>query len=221
MVLWICHLFAGGSCFILSPTIALHPSIPQSRRALANEVICGSHQRLQLRSRMIVPVLWAAGSEGYSLESIIPVTPEMMSTHTNILGETIITCRDFSVHSEKTVDALGSYSLCKEMPTFKLPEIAFVGKSNVGKSSLLNALFVNRKVIAPTSKNPGRTRTIRPYKVSDKQGPILVMLDLRKYCMSTFLFNCCVDHLKYCDVIQLVTALPNFQQRCSRRPVSC
>jgi hypothetical protein len=114
MVLWICHLFAGGSCFILSPTIALHPSIPQSRRALANEVICGSHQRLQLRSRMIVPVLWAAGSEGYSLESIIPVTPEMMSTHTNILGETIITCRDFSVHSEKTVDALGVIRFAKK-----------------------------------------------------------------------------------------------------------
>lgn len=45
-------------------------------------------------------------------------------------------------------------------------EIAFAGKSNVGKSSLINAL-VNRKALARTSAQPGKTQTINFYKVND------------------------------------------------------
>lgn len=48
----------------------------------------------------------------------------------------------------------------------KLPEILFLGKSNVGKSSLINALFNN--VIARTSKNPGCTRQINLFEVAGK-----------------------------------------------------
>ena len=44
-------------------------------------------------------------------------------------------------------------------------EIAFAGKSNVGKSSLINAL-VNRKALARTSAQPGKTQTINFYKVN-------------------------------------------------------
>ncbi len=47
-----------------------------------------------------------------------------------------------------------------------LPEFAFVGKSNVGKSSLINTM-VNRKKMARTSQNPGKTRTINFYNVED------------------------------------------------------
>lgn len=46
-------------------------------------------------------------------------------------------------------------------------EIAFAGKSNVGKSSLINAL-VNRKSLARTSAQPGKTQTINFYKVNDE-----------------------------------------------------
>jgi GTP-binding protein len=49
-------------------------------------------------------------------------------------------------------------------PTDRLPEVAFLGRSNVGKSSLINAL-VGQKGLAFTSNTPGRTQTINFYRV--------------------------------------------------------
>lgn len=54
----------------------------------------------------------------------------------------------------------------EQYPISILPEIAFVGKSNVGKSSLINSM-VNRKSLARTSSSPGKTRTINFYCVED------------------------------------------------------
>ena len=56
------------------------------------------------------------------------------------------------------------------------PEIAFAGKSNVGKSSLINALM-NRKALARTSAKPGKTQTINFYNVNDD----LYFVDLPGY----------------------------------------
>ncbi len=55
----------------------------------------------------------------------------------------------------------------EQYPDESYPEIAFVGRSNVGKSSLLNTMF-NRKALAKTSSSPGKTRTINFYLVEDK-----------------------------------------------------
>lgn len=53
-----------------------------------------------------------------------------------------------------------------KLPKNTKPEIAFAGKSNVGKSSLINALM-NRKSLARTSGQPGKTQTINFYNVND------------------------------------------------------
>ena len=53
-----------------------------------------------------------------------------------------------------------------QYPSMDLPEIAFVGRSNVGKSSLLNYL-TGRKALARVSGSPGKTRTINFYLIND------------------------------------------------------
>ena len=53
-----------------------------------------------------------------------------------------------------------------QFPEHDMPEIAFAGKSNVGKSSLLNAML-NRRSLARTSSQPGKTQTINFYSVQD------------------------------------------------------
>jgi len=54
-----------------------------------------------------------------------------------------------------------------QYPDESLPEIAFAGRSNVGKSSLLN-LLTNRKNLAKTSSTPGKTRTINFFLINDE-----------------------------------------------------
>jgi len=53
-----------------------------------------------------------------------------------------------------------------QYPEDNMPEIAFAGRSNVGKSSLLN-LLTNRKSLARVSGSPGKTRTINFYRIND------------------------------------------------------
>jgi len=56
-------------------------------------------------------------------------------------------------------------------PSDRLPEVAFLGRSNVGKSSLINAL-IGQKRLAFTSNTPGRTQTINFYKVAGQPSDI-------------------------------------------------
>ena len=70
---------------------------------------------------------------------------------------------------------LGVASLA-QLPDSALPEIAFAGRSNVGKSSLLNAL-TNRKTLAKTSNTPGRTQQLNYFNLGEK----LYIVDMPGY----------------------------------------
>ena len=66
--------------------------------------------------------------------------------------------------------------ITSKLPENTLPEIAFAGKSNVGKSSLINALM-NRKSYARISATPGKTQTINFYNINEE----LYLVDLPGY----------------------------------------
>ena len=57
------------------------------------------------------------------------------------------------------IEFKGAYGTSAQIPASKLPEVSFVGRSNVGKSSLINKLL-NRKQLARVSQMPGKTSTI-------------------------------------------------------------
>ena len=74
------------------------------------------------------------------------------------------------------VELLAVTAKKEQYPETDFPEIAFVGKSNVGKSSLINCM-INRKSLARTSSSPGKTRTINFYNVENT----LLFVDLPGY----------------------------------------
>lgn len=65
------------------------------------------------------------------------------------------------------VEFVTSYGLSSQLPPSSFLEIAFAGRSNVGKSSMLNKIF-NRKGLARVSAVPGKTATINFYRVEDQ-----------------------------------------------------
>ncbi len=76
----------------------------------------------------------------------------------------------------KSVEFVKKASQPEQFPQGELPEVAFAGRSNVGKSSLINTL-INRKKLAPTSGQPGKTRTIDFYIINGK----IYLVDLPGY----------------------------------------
>lgn len=76
----------------------------------------------------------------------------------------------------KRAEYSGTFVNIEQLPEGDLPEIALVGRSNVGKSSLINKL-VNRKKLAKSSSTPGKTRTINYYLINEQW----YMVDLPGY----------------------------------------
>lgn len=92
-------------------------------------------------------------------------------------------------NAELIISAVSS----KQYPNISLPEIAFAGRSNVGKSSLINRL-TNRKKLARTSSSPGKTATLNFYKVENA----LYFVDLPGYGYAKVSWN---ERQKWADMI--------------------
>lgn len=67
----------------------------------------------------------------------------------------------------KSVSYVGSYGYPHKLPREQRPEVALFGRSNVGKSSLINALL-GRRGVARISKTPGKTRTANFFLINDR-----------------------------------------------------
>ena len=80
----------------------------------------------------------------------------------------------------KTVNLETVCGITSRLPENTKPQFAFVGKSNVGKSTLINALM-NRKSYARTSATPGKTQTINYYNINDE----FYLVDLPGYGYAT------------------------------------
>ncbi len=66
----------------------------------------------------------------------------------------------------RSAEFVSSFTTYKDCPKSKVPEYAFVGRSNVGKSSLINMLL-ERKKLAKTSQSPGKTQLINQFNIND------------------------------------------------------
>ena len=66
----------------------------------------------------------------------------------------------------KSATFAGSSTSPDKRPARRLPEFAFIGRSNVGKSSLINMLCANRK-LAMTSSTPGKTKVVNHFLIND------------------------------------------------------
>ena len=66
----------------------------------------------------------------------------------------------------RSAEFVSSYTTYKDCPKSKVPEYAFVGRSNVGKSSLINMLL-DRKKLAKTSQSPGKTQLINQFNINN------------------------------------------------------
>ena len=76
----------------------------------------------------------------------------------------------------KAIESQLSFKHYEDLNSYWLPEICFTGRSNVGKSSLINALL-NRKGLATTSNKPGHTKKIFLYNIDKK----FILVDLPGY----------------------------------------
>ena len=77
----------------------------------------------------------------------------------------------------KSVNLETVCGITSRMPENDKLEVAFAGRSNVGKSTLINGLM-NRKSLARTSSQPGKTQTVNFYNIND----LLYLVDLPGYC---------------------------------------
>ncbi len=81
-----------------------------------------------------------------------------------------------SIMTIKSAKFIKSYATIEKMETSDKPEFAFIGRSNVGKSSLINML-ANQKSLAKTSSKPGKTQLINEFDINN----VWTLIDLPGY----------------------------------------
>ena len=96
-------------------------------------------------------------------------------------------------------DFMASYGISSQLPDSDRPEISFSGRSNVGKSSLINKLC-SRKNLARVSATPGKTATINFYEVDS-----CYFVDLRHHTLLVQLLDC--RHAPSADDFQMLKYL--------------
>ena len=101
---------------------------------------------------------WSKSNDGGDKAPSAPPKPRKPS-----FQQISLTCRTFSIDDIQDVTFEGSH--LADVPFIGLPEVAVFGRSNVGKSSLLNCLSGMNKKVAIVSKTPGRTQQINLFKV--------------------------------------------------------
>ena len=108
-----------------------------------------------------------------------------------------------------------SSSSLKECPKPDMPEYAFIGRSNVGKSSLINMLCMNSK-LAKTSATPGKTRLINHFRINERwylvdlpgYGYAKVSKNLRKDFDKTLFNYLCKRENLYCVFVLIDSRIP-------------
>lgn len=106
----------------------------------------------------------------------------------------------------KKAEYIISGTKASHIPDMKVPEFVFMGRSNVGKSSLLNAI-TNRKNLAYTSSKPGKTITLNFYNVNDE----LLLVDVPGYGYAMRLVQ---DRLNYGKMIEDYLAKSKYLVSC-------
>ena len=145
----------------------------------ANKFLEGMQQKKAAKTERKAAVRLAA-AESSSKEPVTP-RPSNIRPKQSITGQNIITCREFSLDDQKHFEYIGGFKDIQSAPVYGFPEIAFIGRSNVGKSSLLNCLTGLNKNIAVVSATPGRTQLINMFKCADRVGDLAVFVDLPGY----------------------------------------
>lgn len=87
---------------------------------------------------------------------------------------------DFLPLFRKPCEFIAGASTLESLPVITHPEIALIGRSNVGKSSLLNAL-IGQKALARTSQNPGATKQLNFFLLGPEEKKSLMLVDMPGY----------------------------------------
>ena len=164
----------AAACTILREGDYIDREIVKGQRILEK-----NQAKKETKSKMKIARAAAINSKEVDLEKV-PI-PGKNFAQKSIMGQNVITCREFSIDGQRKFEFIGGFKDVVSAPIFGVPEVCFIGRSNVGKSSLLNCLTGLNKKVAVESKTPGRTQCINMFKCADKIGDLCVFVDLPGY----------------------------------------